>query len=129
MKKTFRKSLQIILLSVIITVLPQEGLMAEKKEQDFQTFVKENTCAMADFYAQWCGPCRAIAPLIDELAEEFQGKVAIQKFDIDKVSELAAEYDISAVPTFIFFKNGEVVEKISGARTKAEFRRYLKKLL
>lgn len=73
---------------------------------------------VVDFWAQWCGPCRAIAPIIEELADEFAGTVAIGKVDVDANQELAMKYSIRSIPTILILKDGEVVEKHVGAITK-----------
>ena len=74
-----------------------------------------------DFYATWCGPCKKIGPIIEELAEEYAGKVSIAKCNVDDDDELASKYGIRNVPTVLFIKNGEVVDKHVGAAPKSEF--------
>ena len=74
-----------------------------------------------DFYATWCGPCKKIGPIIEELAEEYAGKVSIAKCNVDDDDELPAKYGIRNVPTVLFIKNGEVVDKHVGAAPKSEF--------
>lgn len=73
---------------------------------------------VVDFWAQWCGPCRAISPIIEELADEFAGRVQVGKVDVDANQELAMQYSIRSIPTILIMKNGEVVEKHIGAITK-----------
>lgn len=73
---------------------------------------------VVDFWAQWCGPCRAIAPIIEELADEYAGTVLIGKVDVDANQELAMQYSIRSIPTILILKDGEVVEKHVGAITK-----------
>jgi len=79
--------------------------------------VKEGV-TLVDFWAPWCGPCRMLAPVIDELAEEFEGKAKICKVNTDEVQDLAVEFGIRSIPTLLFFKNGEVVEQMVGAQSK-----------
>ena len=74
-----------------------------------------------DFSATWCGPCKKISPIIDELADEYEGKVVIGKCDVDDNDELTSRFGIRNVPTVLFIKNGEVVDKHVGAAPKSEF--------
>ena len=76
---------------------------------------------LVDFWASWCGPCRMVAPVMDELAEEFDGKVKIGKINVDEQRELAEKYRVMSIPTIFLFKNGEVVDKTVGAKPKDEF--------
>src|SRR2546423_4877991 len=75
---------------------------------------------LVDFWAEWCGPCKMIAPILDELAEEFQGKATIGKVNIDEHQGLAAEYGVRAIPTLLVFNKGEVADQIVGARGKRD---------
>lgn len=83
---------------------------------------------LVDFWAEWCGPCRALAPVMDELATEFVGKAKVGKLDTDKNQSLATKYQVSAIPTVMFFKGGELVEKFTGLRTKKDYVDMLSKL-
>lgn len=73
---------------------------------------------LVDFFATWCGPCQLIAPIIEEIAEEYEGKVKVGKIDVDEEQALAIRYGIQSIPTLLIFKNGEVAEKIVGLRPK-----------
>ena len=73
---------------------------------------------LVDFWAQWCGPCRMIAPVVDELATEFSGRAKIVKVDVDQSGETAAKYGIRSIPTLMIFKQGQVVEMLVGAASK-----------
>jgi thioredoxin 1 len=77
------------------------------------------TPVLVDFWAPWCGPCKAIAPILEELANEFAGKLKISKVNVDEAGDVAAEYSIRAIPTMLLFKDGAVVEQIVGMLPKA----------
>jgi thioredoxin 1 len=85
--------------------------------------------SMVDFYAEWCGPCKAIAPVISNLEEEYNGKVNVVKIDVDSNPQLAIDYDIRSVPTLLFFKNGNVVNTIKGAVPKQKLQEALNSLV
>jgi len=84
---------------------------------------------VVDFWATWCGPCRMVAPVIEELAEEYDGRAVIGKCDVEDNEDIAAEFGIRNIPTILFFKNGEVVDKIIGAQPKAKIEEKIKALL
>ena len=84
---------------------------------------------VVDFWATWCGPCRTVAPIIEELAKEYEGKLVVGKCDVEENEDLAAEFGIRNIPTILFFKNGEVVDKLIGAQSKAKFEEKFQALL
>ncbi|MCX7710118.1 MAG: thioredoxin [Clostridia bacterium] len=84
---------------------------------------------VVDFWAPWCGPCRAVGPIMDELANEYDGKAKICKVNVDEEGELAAKFRVMSIPTIIMYKGGQVVEKVIGARSKDEFSKLLDKNL
>lgn len=84
---------------------------------------------LVDFWAAWCGPCRMIAPIIDELATEFDGKAKIAKVDVDNNQQVAMQYGIRSIPTILIFKGGEQVESIVGAVPKEQIESKLKSLI
>lgn len=81
------------------------------------------TPMIVDFWAPWCGPCRMVGPIIDEIAEEHAGKVMTAKVNVDENPGIAAKYGIMSIPTIILFKDGEPAKKVIGARSKADFER------
>jgi thioredoxin 1 len=84
---------------------------------------------VVDFWATWCGPCRMVGPIISELAEKYDGKIVVGKCDIEEAEELAVEYSIRNIPTILFFKDGEVVDKLVGAQSKQKFEEKFEALL
>ena len=90
-----------------------------------QVVLQAKTPVLVDFWAPWCQPCRMIAPILDELAEEYSGRVNITRLDVDQNPKTAAKYSIMSIPTLLIFKNGEPVSNIVGLRTKEELKRSL----
>lgn len=90
--------------------------------------LKSNKPVLVDFYAVWCGPCSMMAPIVDEIAEEMGDKIVVGKVNVDDSKEIAMNYGIRNIPTFLFFKDGEPVEKVVGAVDKAELVNIIEKL-
>lgn len=93
----------------------------EITDSNFQEILAEGKPVVMDFWAPWCGPCKMVAPIIDELATEYEGKVIIGKCDVDENGDVAAEYGIRNIPTVLFFKNGELVDKQVGSAPKSAY--------
>ncbi len=99
-------------------------------EAEFDTVILQaDKPAVVDFWAVWCGPCRMVAPVMEKLAEEYEGRAILAKVDVDSNRGLAMRYGIQAIPTILFFKNGEVVDRIVGAASEAVIRTKLDALL
>jgi thioredoxin 1 len=84
-----------------------------------QEVIKADTLALVDFYADWCGPCKMMAPVIDEIANEFEGTVKVGKLNVDNSPSISSKYKVMTIPTLLFIKNGEVVDTIIGVVPKA----------
>ena len=93
----------------------------EITDKNFKEVLSSNELVVIDFCDTWCGPCRAVSPIIDELAKEFEGKVAIGKCDVDENPDLSVAYGIRSIPTVLFFKNGQLVDKQVGSAQKSVF--------
>lgn len=90
-------------------------------DANYEEYANSGTLLVLDFWAEWCGPCRMVAPIIDELATEYEGKVNIGKVDVDENNDVASRYGIRNIPTVLFIKNGEVIDKVVGAVKKADY--------
>ena len=91
--------------------------------------LESNLPVLVDFWASWCGPCKMIAPFIDELAKEYSGKMKIGKVDVDNNSKVATQFGVMSIPTIIFFKNGKVMNQLVGAASKLDLKRKIEENL
>lgn len=91
--------------------------------------VKADRPVLVDFWAPWCGPCRMLSPLVDELSKEYEGKVKVGKMNTDDNAQVATQFRISAIPTLLFFKGGKVVDQLVGVHPKTEIKKRLDALL
>jgi thioredoxin 1 len=94
-----------------------------------QEVLKSDKPVMVDFWAEWCGPCKMIAPIVDEIAQEYEGRLKVAKVDVDSNNKIAGRYNIMSIPSLYIFKNGQVVDQIVGARTKSFLVSSLEKVL
>ena len=102
----------------------------EVTDQNFEAeILQSDQPAVVDFWAEWCAPCRAIAPVVEELAGEYDGKIKIVKMNVDENPSTPAKYGVRAIPTILAFSKGQVVEQVTGARPRAAFEDMVKKLV
>lgn len=102
----------------------------EVSDESFDSEIMDSDIpAMVDFWAEWCGPCKMVSPVVEELASEYRGKIKIAKMDVDKNRQTPARFGIRNIPTLILFKGGEVTKTIVGAQPKSSIEGELKKLL
>jgi thioredoxin 1 len=91
--------------------------------------LKSDQPVLVDFWAEWCGPCRMVAPVLEQIAEEMQGKIRIAKLNVDEHQQLAYTYGVSSIPTFILFKSGQVADRALGAMPKSGFQSFIQRNL
>jgi thioredoxin 1 len=96
---------------------------------NFQQVLDEGSPVVVDFWAEWCGPCRMIAPAVAELADEYAGRVTVGKCNVDEDNDLSAKYSIRNIPTLLFFKSGELIDRHVGALSKADLQAKIENLL
>ena len=89
-------------------------------KENFESLKNGNLPLVVDFWATWCGPCRMVAPVIEELAAQYDGKVVVGKCDVEENEDLAVEFGIRNIPTILFFKGGQIVDKVVGAQSEAK---------
>lgn len=120
----------IFVLTLLNTNIKKIDMAKELTDSNFQNEVLDlQGVALVDFWAEWCGPCKLIGPVIEELAGEFEGKALIGKLNVDDNRDVAAQYGIMSIPTLLFFKNGEVVSKHVGLASKGDLKKKIDSLL
>jgi thioredoxin 1 len=106
---------------------PEPMVVSDANFED--EIMKADTPALVDFWAAWCGPCRAIAPVVEELARDYEGKIKVAKMNVDENPKTPVQFGIRAIPTLIVFKGGQVMEQITGAVSKSIIEGALNKVL
>ena len=102
------------------------GPVIEVSDATFDNEVaKSNTPVFVDFWAPWCGPCRSVAPIVEDLANQYAGKVKVAKINVDDSPEVAMKFMVTSIPTFILFKNGQPADRTLGAMPKGQFQQFI----
>ena len=102
------------------------GPVIEVSDATFDNEVaKSETPVFVDFWAPWCGPCRSVAPIVEELANQYQGKVKVAKINVDDSPEVAQKFMVTSIPTFILFKKGQAADRTLGAMPKGQFQQFI----
>lgn len=97
--------------------------------ENYESILNSEAPVVVDFWATWCGPCKMVSPVIEDLANEFEGKTSVCKLNVDEMPDIASQYKIMSIPTVMIFKNGEVIDKAVGVRTKEEYQNMIKNAL
>ncbi len=122
--------MQLRLLKKLTVILKAEvASMITLTQQNFFEVAHQNGFVLVDFWANWCGPCKTLAPVLEELSKEFSGRIIFAKLDIEEFSELAEEYNVISIPTLIMFEGGEEISRIVGAYPKEALRTKIERMM
>lgn len=106
------------------------GDLVQITDENFQSeVISSELPVLVDFWAPWCGPCRMLGPVVDKLAVQYQGKLKVGKLNTDESPDIASRYNISAIPTVLLFKDGEIVEQVVGLRSREELSRLIEQYI
>lgn len=104
-------------------------MKAVKNLEDYKNLISQDKPILLDFYANWCGPCQALLPTVERLAKEYEGKIEIQKVNVDQNGELAEQFEVRSIPSLFFIKNNQIVDKVKGAISENVLREKLDLLI
>ena len=105
------------------------GKTLEITDSNFNDVISKNKTVLVDFWAEWCGPCKMVSPIVEELSNDYDGKIKVTKLDVDSNPQTAANYGIRGIPTLLMFKNGSAVDQIVGAVPKQDIAERLDKII
>jgi thioredoxin 1 len=109
--------------------MASEKILTVSDENFENEVLKSDTPVLVDFWAEWCGPCRMVAPVLDQIADEMDGKVRIAKLNVDENQQIAYKFQVSSIPTFILFKGGQMADRTMGAMPKSAFESFINRNL
>ena len=109
--------------------MAESNNVVEITDQNFQEIAGQAGLSMVDFWAVWCGPCRMVAPIVEQLADEYAGQVTVGKLDVDNNQRTATQFNVRSIPTILFFRDGKVVDQVIGAVPRPALESKIKQLL
>jgi thioredoxin 1 len=107
--------------------MASEKVMPVSSESFENDVLKSDVPVLVDFWAAWCGPCKMVAPVLDEIADEMDGQVKIAKLNVDENQDIAVKFQVSSIPTFILFRDGEAADRMLGAMPKTAFQQFIER--
>ena len=115
--------------TLLLTIKERLKMEVTITTENFESLKNGEKPLVVDFWATWCGPCRAIAPYIEELAKEYDGKIVVGKCDVEENDDIVMQFGVRNIPTILFFKNGEVVDRLVGGQSKSAIQKKFEALL